>query len=71
MSEPSARRSEISFAQLPSGDIAARLMCRSLLISANARRRQQGERHAHPLVRVLAGGSDVDRKLLMAETQAA
>ena len=43
-------------------------MCRSLLISANARRRQQGERHAHPLVRVLAGGSDVDRKLLMAET---
>ena len=44
---------------------------RSLLISANARRRQQGERHAHPLVRVLAGGSDVDRKLLMAETLAA
>jgi hypothetical protein len=30
-----------------------------------------GERHAHPLVRVLAGGSDVDRKLLMAETLAA
>jgi hypothetical protein len=46
-------------------------MCRSLTISANARRRQQGERHAHPLVRVLAGGSDVDRKLLMAETMAA
>jgi hypothetical protein len=29
---------------------------------------QQGERHAHPLVRVFAGGSDVDRKLLVAET---
>jgi hypothetical protein len=46
-------------------------MCRSLLISADARRRQQGERHAHPLVRVLAGGRGVDRKLLMAETLAA
>jgi len=46
-------------------------MCRSLLISANARRRQQCERHAHPLVRVLAGSSGVDRKLLMAETLAA
>jgi hypothetical protein len=39
--------------------------CRSLTISANARRRQQGERHAHLPVRVLADGSDVDRKLLM------
>jgi hypothetical protein len=46
-------------------------MCRSLLISAYARRRQQGERQAHPLVRVLAGGSVVDRKLLMAKTLAA
>jgi hypothetical protein len=27
-----------------------------------------GERHAHPLARVLAGASDVDRTLLMAET---
>jgi hypothetical protein len=36
-----------------------------LTISANARRRQQGERHAHLPVRVLADGSDVDRKLLM------
>jgi hypothetical protein len=46
-------------------------MCGSLTISANARRRQYGERHAHSPVRVLAGGSDVDRKLLMAETLAA
>jgi hypothetical protein len=46
-------------------------MCRSLLISAPARRRQQGERHAHHLVRGIAGGSDVDRKRLMAETLAA
>jgi hypothetical protein len=40
-------------------------------ISANARRRQQGERHAHPRVRVLGGGSDIDRKLLMAGTPTA
>jgi len=32
-------------------------MCRSLLISANARRRQQAERHAHPTVRVLAAAA--------------
>jgi hypothetical protein len=46
-------------------------MCRSLLISANARRRQQAERHAHPTVRVLAAAATFDRKLLMAGTPTA
>jgi hypothetical protein len=31
---------------------------------------EQRERHPHRLVRVLAGGSVVDRQLLMAETLA-
>jgi hypothetical protein len=62
------RRDVFPFDQLPSEDIATSLMCCSLtILGERAQTTTRRTPRASP-VRVVAGGSDVDRKLLMAET---